>query len=264
MKNSILLFIVVVFIISCKPQETSRAIDAVKEMDSAEPMITELTTSKKIKPEIDIISHATFIMDWNGTTIYIDPVGGATLFESKPAADLILVTDIHGDHADATTLTGVVKDAPLVTPQAVATKIGNGFEPTILANGETATIKGFKITAVPMYNLTAERLKFHDKGRGNGYVIEKDGYRVYISGDTEDIPEMRALKNIDLAFVCMNLPYTMIESQAASAVVAFSPSEVIPYHYRGTEGKLDISKFKALVNKEKPTIKVTLMDWYPE
>lgn len=216
------------------------------------------------KPTIDIISHATFIMNWDGTTIYIDPVGGATAFEGKPAADLVLVTDIHGDHTDAPTLKAVQGNAPLVAPQAVATKIGNDFKPTIMSNGETKTVAGFKITAIPMYNLTTDRLKYHDQGRGNGYVIEKDGYRVYISGDTEDIAEMRALKNIDLAFVCMNLPYTMVEEQATSAVLDFKPKEVIPYHYRGMTGKLDINKFKSLVQAGNKAITVTLMDWYPE
>jgi L-ascorbate metabolism protein UlaG (beta-lactamase superfamily) len=98
----------------------------------------------------------------------------------------------------------------------------------------------------------------------NGYIIEKEGYRVYVSGDTEDIPEMRALDNIDLAFVCMNLPYTMVVDQAASAVLEFKPKEVIPFHYRGTEGKLDTDKFKSLVNAGDQNIKVKLMNWYPE
>ena len=98
-----------------------------------------------------------------------------------------------------------------------------------------------------MYNLREEAKKFHEKGRGNGYVIEKNDKRVYISGDTEDIPEMRSLQNIDIAFVCMNLPYTMTVENAASAVLDFKPNKVYPYHYRGTEGLSDVSKFKSLV-----------------
>jgi L-ascorbate metabolism protein UlaG (beta-lactamase superfamily) len=244
----------------CKPPETQQAVSMVHAV--------ETTVLKKHKmssrPAIDIISHATFIMNWDGTIIYLDPVGGAVAFEGKPAPDLVLVTDIHYDHTDAETLQAVLGKSLLVAPQAVATKIGPEFTPQIMANGETKTVSGFEITAIPMYNLTADRLKFHDKGRGNGYIIEKDGYRVYVSGDTEDIPEMRALKNIDLAFVCMNLPYTMVEAQAASAVLEFEPKEVIPFHYRGTDGKLDIAKFKSIVQIANPSIKVILMDWYPE
>jgi L-ascorbate metabolism protein UlaG (beta-lactamase superfamily) len=116
-------------------------------------------------------------------------------------------------------------------------------------------ILGVKIEAVPMYNLTAARLRFHNKGRGNGYVMTFGGKRVYVSGDTEDIPEMRALKNIDAAFVCMNLPYTMAPEQAADAVREFKPKVVYPYHYRGS----DTAQFKKLVGGAS---EVRLRDWY--
>ena len=113
-----------------------------------------------------------------------------------------------------------------------------------------------------MYNLREEALKFHTKGRGNGYVFSIDNQRIYFSGDTEDIPEMRALKNIDKAFVCMNLPYTMTVESAADAVLEFKPKEVYPYHYRGTVGLSDVAKFKSLVNKGNAEIKVVQLDWY--
>ena len=127
----------------------------------------------------------------------------------------------------------------------------------MLANGETKSVAGVSIEAVPMYNLTADRLKYHNKGRGNGYVVMVGGKRVYISGDTEDIPEMRALKNIDVAFICMNLPYTMTEEQAASAVREFKPKIVYPFHYRGS----DVEKFKRLVGEDSG-VEVRLRDWY--
>jgi L-ascorbate metabolism protein UlaG (beta-lactamase superfamily) len=107
-------------------------------------------------------------------------------------------------------------------------------------------------------------LKFHEKGRGNGYVLTLGMERIYISGDTEDIPEMRTLKNIDVAFVCMNLPYTMTVESAASAVLDFKPKKVYPYHYRGSDGKSDVDKFKTLVTEKNPDIKVLLLDWYKE
>src|SRR5690606_12953110 len=115
-----------------------------------------------------------------------------------------------------------------------------------------------------MYNLRPEALKFHEEGRGNGDVLERNGKRIYISSATEDIPEMRNLVNIDIACVCMNLPYTLTAEKAAEAVLAFQPKTVYPYHYRGTEGLGDVSKFKLLVETGNPEIKVTQLDWYPK
>ena len=120
-------------------------------------------------------------------------------------------------------------------------------------------VGGINIEAMPMYNLPEAADAFHTKGRGNGYVLTIGGKRVYISGDTEDIPEMRALKNIDIAFVCMNLPYTMDVNQAALGVVAFKPKVVYPYHYRGQ----DVNIFKKLVNEADKNIEVKLVNWYP-
>lgn len=216
--------------------------------------------------EITPISHATFVMNWDGQIIYVDPVGGATSFEGMPDAEIILVTDIHGDHMSEETLMSIKNDKNfLFAPQAVSDQLSDDLNPLVVVeNGETTTRNDLKITAIPMYNLTEGRLDKHVKGRGNGYVLEKNGYRVYISGDTEDIPEMRSLENIDKAFVCMNLPYTMDINQAASAVLEFAPKEVIPYHYRGTEGFQNVDKFKSIVNEGNDSIEVTLLEWYPK
>ena len=116
---------------------------------------------------------------------------------------------------------------------------------------------------IPAYNLRDEAKDFHSTGRGNGYVITMGDERIYISGDTEDIPEMRALTNIDMAFVCMNLPWTMSVESAASAVLDFKPKVVIPDHYRSTNGLSDVGKFKALVIENNPNIDVRLLNWYP-
>jgi L-ascorbate metabolism protein UlaG (beta-lactamase superfamily) len=113
-----------------------------------------------------------------------------------------------------------------------------------------------------MYNLREEALKFHTKGRGNGYILTINEERIYISGDTEDIPEMRALEDIDKAFVCMNLPYTMTVESAASAVLDFKPTVVYPYHYRGTDGLSDIEKFKTMVTNDNKDIEVVFLKWY--
>jgi len=132
----------------------------------------------------------------------------------------------------------------------------------VLNNGGKTNVFGISISAIPMYNLPEGSDSRHTKGRGNGYILDFGGKLIYISGDTEDIPEMRALKNIDVAFVCMNLPYTMDINQAASAVLEFKPKIVYPYHYRGKDGLSDVNGFKGLVNKGDPKIEVRLRNWY--
>jgi L-ascorbate metabolism protein UlaG (beta-lactamase superfamily) len=212
------------------------------------------------------VEHATFVMEWDGKTIYVDPVGGAEAFEAFPPPDLILVTDIHGDHFDAETIEGVAKDTTEIVASAeVARGLPSSFgdRVVVLANGEKTDRVGMGIEAVPMYNLTSERLRFHTKGRGNGYVLKVGDKRIYNSGDTEDIPEMRELRSIDAAFVCMNLPYTMDVEQAVRAVREFRPKIVYPFHYRGAGGeKSDVELFKALV-EEQGDIEVRLLQWYP-
>jgi len=208
------------------------------------------------------VEHATFLMSWAGKTIYVDPVGGKKPFDQFDRADLVLITDIHGDHLNSETVGFVTTEkSAIVAPKAVADKLPPKVksQTTVMANGDKKEIAGIQIEAIPMYNLTPERLKFHTKGRGNGYVLTIGGKRIYISGDTEDIPEMRQLKNIDVAFVCMNLPYTMEVEKAASAVEEFKPKIVYPYHYRGS----DLQKFKERVGKT-PGIEVRLREWYPE
>lgn len=201
------------------------------------------------------IQHATMVIQTSEATIYVDPVGGAEAFEKSAAPDIILITDIHGDHLNAETVNAVKKEeTTIIAPQAVIEQIGYG---QVLNNGESTTIGDIKIEAIPMYNLTEERLKYHPKGRGNGYVITADEKRIYISGDTEDIPEMRKLENIDYAFVCMNLPYTMTVEQAVSAVLEMKPKVVFPYHFRGS----DMEKFKELVSQNEG-IEIRMLKWY--
>ncbi len=216
---------------------------------------------------INPIEHASMVLQWDGTTIFVDPVGGKDAFTGYTAPDLILVTDIHQDHMDIPTLEALAgENTKILAPKAVADKLSEILKKKteIINNGESKESLGINIEAIPMYNLRKEALQFHTKGRGNGYVLEKNAKRVYISGDTEDIPEMRNLKNIDIAFVCMNLPYTMPVEKAAEAVLAFKPKTVYPYHYRGTEGLSDVAKFKSLVEAGNPDIKVTQLDWYPK
>jgi L-ascorbate metabolism protein UlaG (beta-lactamase superfamily) len=206
------------------------------------------------------VAHGSFVLGWDGKTIYNDPVGGAEAFAELPAPDIILISDVHGDHMDAATLQAIVEsDTTIIAPAAVAEQLPEALQARItrLANGESQTVDGVGVEGVPMYNLTADRLQYHEKGRGNGYVLTLGDTRVYISGDTEDTPEMRALEDIDVAFICFNLPYTMTEEQAASAVREFSPRIVYPYHYRGS----DVNEFASLVGSGSGT-EVRLAGWY--
>jgi L-ascorbate metabolism protein UlaG (beta-lactamase superfamily) len=212
------------------------------------------------------IEHASVVLLWDGRAIYADPVGGAGPYRDLPPADVVVITHTHGDHMDANTLRAVVTErTSLVIPSAVAGSLASSgvldtAQETILANGETVEIgSDITVEAVAMYNLTPDRLRYHAKGQGNSYVIDLAGTRVYVSGDTEDIPEMRALENISLAFICMNLQFTMTPDQAASAVLDFRPRVVYPYHYRGQSTE----RFRSLVEEESSEIEVRLRNWYP-
>jgi L-ascorbate metabolism protein UlaG (beta-lactamase superfamily) len=203
------------------------------------------------------ITHASLQLEFGGKVIHVDPTSAGDYSAAKQA-DLILVTDIHPDHLDPAAITKIRKaGAPVVAPAAAAGKIEG---PTVMANGETKTVAGVSVEAVPMYNLqrgpSAGEL-FHTKGRGNGYVLTLGAKRVYIAGDTECTPEMRALKGIDIAFIPMNLPYTMPPSEAAECVKAFKPKVVYPYHYRGQNP----GEFKAALAGE--PVGVRLLNWYP-
>ena len=211
------------------------------------------------------IFHAALVLQWNGKSVYIDPYNGAGAYSTLQKPDLVLITDIHGDHMDIKTLQALhLEKAMLVVPQAVAAKLPAKWKEktVVLNNGNTTEQSGISIRAIPMYNLPDDSTSRHTKGRGNGYVVTLGDKQFYISGDTEDIPEMRSLKNIDVAFICMNVPYTMTEEQAASAVLDFKPKVVYPFHYRVQGGFSDTKKLKMLVNKGDPSIDVRLKDWY--
>ena len=210
------------------------------------------------KVAITPIYHATAKITAGGSTIYIDPAKPAKV-EGGAKADLILITDIHGDHMDAADVTALSKDGTtVIAPAAVAKTI---TQARVLANGESTRWRDWKITAVPMYNISHNQPSgqpYHDKGRGNGYVLNYGNRNFYFAGDTEGVPEMRALKDIDVAFIPMNLPYTMTPAEAADAVKAFHPKVVIPYHYKGQ----DVQAFKAALDGS--GINVRLLEWYPE
>jgi L-ascorbate metabolism protein UlaG (beta-lactamase superfamily) len=208
--------------------------------------------------KITPLYHASTLIEAGGKIIYVDPAK-PTQLNGLPKADLILITHIHPDHMDPASIAEISKaGTEIIAPPSVVETV-KAAKP--FTNGQTKTWQGWTIEAVPAYNLTrgpAPGKLFHDKGRDNGYVLTFGGVRFYFSADTEGIPEMRALKNIDVAFVCMNLPYTMPPDEAADAVKAFHPKVVIPYHYRGS----DLSVFQKRL--EGTGIEVRLLDWYAQ
>jgi L-ascorbate metabolism protein UlaG (beta-lactamase superfamily) len=223
---------------------------------SASATQTFSTSAGDVK--ITPLNHASTLIEAGGKTMYLDPAKPVK-FTGRVKADLILITDIHPDHMDPAAIADVSKpETEILAPPAVLKTVTGGMP---LSNGEIKTWQGWTIEAIPAYNLTrgpAPGKLFHDKGRGNGYVLTYGGKRFYFSGDTEGVPEMRALKNIDVAFVCMNLPYTMPPEEAADAVKAFHPKIVIPYHYRGS----DLTVFQK--GLEGTGIEVRVLDWYPQ
>ena len=207
--------------------------------------------------KITPVQHATVMIEAAGKIIYVDPAQGK--LEGMPLADMILITDIHGDHMSQPNIDKIKREGTVIFgPPAVVEKMD---VVNSIPNGQSKTWEGWTLEGVPAYNLTrgpsAGQL-YHDKGRGNGYVLTFGGKRFYFSGDTEAVPEMLALKNIDAAFVCMNLPFTMTPQEAAAAVKAFHPAVVYPYHHRGS----DLKAFEAGLKDS--GVEVRILDWYPK
>lgn len=212
--------------------------------------------TKSGKVTITPVRHASFMIEANGKIIQVDPWSQGN-YDGLPKADLILITDIHPDHLDPKEIEALKKaTTTIIAPPSVAKTVTDA---KVISNGETTSWEGWTIEAVPMYNLKrgpAEGKFYHDKGRGNGYVLTYGGKRFYIAGDTEGTPEMRALKDIDVAFIPMNLPYTMTPEEAADAVKAFHPKIVYPYHYRDSDTKAFASALAGT------GIDVRLRNWY--
>lgn len=217
---------------------------------------SDLVPSSEGPIRIIPLHHGTLRLETEKAIVWIDPWTQAPL--EGPKADLILITDIHRDHFDPEAIARVKKeDTRIVAPPAVAADLPGAIT---LRNGESMELGSIRITAVPMYNLKRGpepgRL-YHEKGRGNGYLVEVGGKRLYVSGDTECTQEMKELDNIDVAFVSMNLPYTMPPSEAAECIRAFGPKIVYPYHYRGS----DLAELEAAL-ADRDDIEVRIRDWY--
>jgi L-ascorbate metabolism protein UlaG (beta-lactamase superfamily) len=185
---------------------------------------------------ITFIGHGTLMLEWGGKVIQVDPVGQYADFSRLPKADLVLITHEHRDHLDAKALAAVrTEKTTVVVAPVCAPQVAGGV---VMANGETKSVEGIRIEAVPAYNLIHMRAPgspYHPKGQGNGYILTVGGKRVYVAGDTENIPEMKALKEIDIAFLPMNLPFTMTPEMVADAAAAFKPKLLYPYHFGETD-----------------------------
>lgn len=197
--------------------------------------------------KITFIGHGTLIFTFNGKVIHVDPYGKLADYSILPKADIILITHEHSDHFDLSAIKILrTNQTKLVFTETCAQKISGGM---IMKNGEMQTIQGIKIEAVPAYNIIHKRddgQLFHPKGIGNGYILTFGNKRVYVAGDTENIPEMKRLQKIDLAFLPMNLPYTMTPEMVADAVKLFRPKILYPYHY----GNTNTSKLVELLKDE--------------
>ena len=198
--------------------------------------------------KITFIGHGTLMFQFAGKTIHVDPVSQETDYTKLPKADLIMVTHEHSDHLDLKAIETVrTAKTEMVLNETAAMKLKGGM---VMKNGDVKTVQGIRIKAVPAYNIVHMRspgVPFHPKGVGNGYIMTFGDKRVYIAGDTENTPEMKALKTIDIAFLPMNLPYTMTPEMVADAAKAFRPKVLYPYHYSDT----DVSKLTALLKNEK-------------
>jgi L-ascorbate metabolism protein UlaG (beta-lactamase superfamily) len=199
------------------------------------------------KMTITFIGHGTLMFEHSGKVIHVDPWSQLVDYKTLPKADIILITHHHPDHLDTNAIATISKKST----QIILT--GSTFDiikkGTVMKNVEKKNIDGIVIEAVPAYNTTAGREQFHPKGRDNGYVLTIGKKRIYVAGDTENIPEMASLKNIDIAFLPMNQPYTMLPEQVAYAVNKFNPKISYPYHY----GDTDVSKLTMLLSKNKNT-----------
>ncbi|MDX9753827.1 MAG: MBL fold metallo-hydrolase [bacterium] len=185
---------------------------------------------------ITYIGHGTLLFEFDEYVIHVDPVGRYADYSKQPKADLILITHEHGDHLDAKAIQAVqTEETKIILTKNCYEQLKQG---TVMANGDTKTIDGLKIEAIPAYNIVHLRegnTPFHPKGAGNGYILTFGEQRVYVAGDTENIPEMKELQEIAIAFLPMNLPYTMTPEMVADAAKAFRPKILIPYHYGQTD-----------------------------
>ena len=215
---------------------------------AAEPFERDVIRTSAGNLEITFIGHGSLMFKFSGKVVYVDPYGKLADYGKMPKADLVFLTHEHPDHLDPVALRGITGSKTVVVlTEKCAQVVAGGI---VMKNGEARTVEGIKVEAVPAYNIVHKRdngQPFHPKGVGNGYLLTFADRRVYVAGDTENIPEMRNLKHVDIAFLPMNLPYTMTPEMVADAARSFFPKVLYPYHY----GETDPARIVALLSKEK-------------
>ena len=216
--------------------------------DAMEPFKTDIIKTSDGDLKITFIGHGTLMFAFDQPIIHVDPFSKVADYSKLPKADVILITHEHFDHLDLKALEHIrTEKTKVVLTAACSKQVRNGI---IMKNGDVQTVNGLKIESIPAYNLVHKRdngQPFHPKGVGNGYIITFGDRRVYVAGDTENIPEMKSLREIDCAFLPMNLPYTMTPEMVADAAKAFQPKILYPYHF----GNTDTSKLLTLLQDQK-------------
>ena len=201
--------------------------------------------------KITFIGHGSLMFEFQGKFIHVDPVMQSADYSTMPDADLILITHQHGDHLDLNAISALKKnDTEIILTEKCFSMLKESASARKISNGSSIELKGINIYAIPAYNIQNKRpdgTPFHPKGEGNGYIIEFGDKRVLVAGDTENIPEIKTLKGIDIAFLPMNLPYTMTPAMVANAALAFKPKVLYPYHF----GDTNTSELIKLLEKEK-------------
>ena len=220
--------------------------------------VQEFATPNGGKVQVTMIHHGSIALSYKGFNIQVDPVarmGQATVdYSSFPKADCILVTHEHGDHLDPDAIAALSKaDTRVLLNAASRDKLGSG---EAVANGDTLKVGSVGIVVVPAYNITEDHLQFHPKGNGNGYILDFDGLRIYVSGDTEDIDEMSTFGPVDVAFLSTNQPYTMTTTQCIEAAMTIHPKVLVPYHLSDT----DVQEIKTVLDSNDSGIEVLFFE----
>ncbi len=226
------------------------------EAAAQEKFETDVIKTSAGNLEITFIGHGTLMLTFGGKVIHIDPWTQLADYSKLPKADLILITHEHRDHLDVKAVDILRKEmTAIVCPKITAQQVKGA---TVMNNGDVKTIEGLTIKAIPAYNIVGKRdtgQPYHPKGDGNGYLITFGDKNVYVAGDTENVPEMKALRGIDIAFLPMNLPFTMTPEMVADAALAFKPKILYPYHF----GETDTPKLLALLKDSGIDVRIRKM-----
>jgi len=225
----------------------------------AQPYQQDVISTSEGDLKITFVKHASLVFEFQGTTIHVDPVLRMGDYSQLPKADLILITHHHGDHLDLSAIEIIQQENTRIIATEKCCEISEFLDQAVIMNDhEEQNILGLKIRSIPAYNIQHKRHNgnpFHPKGEGNGYILTFGNKNVFVAGDTENTPEMKALKDIDVAFLPMNLPYTMTPKMVADAAKAFQPAILYPYHF----GKTDTHALVTLLKGEKIDVRIRKM-----